>query len=319
MVLGTTSSQIWWQMVSMRLRPAKIRCCRGSQRSTPSMSLPLSGIFSTSRFFRRAVCRQLADTNDDGAINTIDVVAVQRFFLGLSIGVGNTGQYEFSPQSRAYCIACFHPNQSGLRDARHRRCRVPIRSAVTECGMRACRALGRASRRRAANEFITDALLPEIAAAALPTITIAVRGQFLDKANRPHVSPIPHGLDSGERRLALPISVATLREAMRWRVSSLRLDGVSPYRFCGDAGRSDALQGEFVAARRRLALPICGDAERSDALEGEFVAARRRLALPISAATLGEAMRCRVSSLRLDGVSPYRFLRRRWAKRCVAG
>ena len=47
----------------------------------------------------------------------------------------------------------------------------------------------------------------------------------------------------------------------------MRLDSVSPYRIRGDAGRNDALAGEFVAARRRLALPI-------------------------SVATLGEAMRC---------------------------
>ena len=82
---------------------------------------------------------------------------------------------------------------------------------------------------------------------------------------------------------------------MRRRVNSLRLDSVSPYRIL----------------RRRWVEAI--------ASQGEFVAARRRLALPISVATLGEAMRCRVSSLRLDGVSPYRFPWRRWAKRCAAG
>ena len=41
---------------------------------------------------------------------------------------------------------------------------------------------------------------------------------------------------------------------MRCGVISLRLDGVSPYQ-SGDAERSDALRGDFVAARRRLALP----------------------------------------------------------------
>jgi hypothetical protein len=35
------------------------------------------------------------------------------------------------------------------------------------------------------------------------------------------------------RRLALPNSVATLGEVMRWRVSSLRLDSVSPYQISG--------------------------------------------------------------------------------------
>ena len=48
-------------------------------------------------------CRQTAgDVNSDTAINTIDVVAIQRFFLGLSTGIANTGKYLFAPASRAY-------------------------------------------------------------------------------------------------------------------------------------------------------------------------------------------------------------------------
>ena len=48
-------------------------------------------------------CRQsAADVNGDSAINTIDVVAVQRFFLGLSTGIANTGKYQFAPTSRSY-------------------------------------------------------------------------------------------------------------------------------------------------------------------------------------------------------------------------
>ena len=43
-----------------------------------------------------------ADANGDTAVNTIDLVAIQRFFLGLTTGIGNTGKYQFSPTSRAY-------------------------------------------------------------------------------------------------------------------------------------------------------------------------------------------------------------------------
>ena len=38
----------------------------------------------------------------DSAVNTIDMVAMQRFYLGQSTGIANTGQYLFSPASRSY-------------------------------------------------------------------------------------------------------------------------------------------------------------------------------------------------------------------------
>jgi hypothetical protein len=40
--------------------------------------------------------------NGDTAINTVDIIAIQRFFLGLSTGIANTGQYQFTPVSRTY-------------------------------------------------------------------------------------------------------------------------------------------------------------------------------------------------------------------------
>ena len=43
-----------------------------------------------------------ADVNGDTSINTIDVVAVQRFFLGQVTGTANTGKYQFSPTNRTY-------------------------------------------------------------------------------------------------------------------------------------------------------------------------------------------------------------------------
>lgn len=52
-----------------------------------------------------------ADVNGDTVINTADVIAVQRFALGLTSGIGNVGVYQFTPTSRAY-LALAH-NQSG--------------------------------------------------------------------------------------------------------------------------------------------------------------------------------------------------------------
>jgi hypothetical protein len=43
-----------------------------------------------------------ADVNADGAINTVDVIAIQRFFLSLSTGTANTGSYQFTPTNRTY-------------------------------------------------------------------------------------------------------------------------------------------------------------------------------------------------------------------------
>jgi hypothetical protein len=40
--------------------------------------------------------------NGDNVINTVDVIAIQRFSLGLSTGIANTGKYQFSPASRTY-------------------------------------------------------------------------------------------------------------------------------------------------------------------------------------------------------------------------
>ena len=43
-----------------------------------------------------------ANVNGDTSVNTVDVIAIQRFFLGLSTGIGNTGRYRFIPVNRAY-------------------------------------------------------------------------------------------------------------------------------------------------------------------------------------------------------------------------
>jgi hypothetical protein len=43
-----------------------------------------------------------ADPTLDGAANTIDIVAMQRFFLGETSGIAHVGQYHFSPTNRSY-------------------------------------------------------------------------------------------------------------------------------------------------------------------------------------------------------------------------
>ena len=40
--------------------------------------------------------------NGDTAVNTVDVIAIQRFFLGLTTGIANVGKYQFTPASRTY-------------------------------------------------------------------------------------------------------------------------------------------------------------------------------------------------------------------------
>jgi hypothetical protein len=40
--------------------------------------------------------------NGVNGVDTIDVIAIQRFFLGFSTGIANTGKYQFAPASRSY-------------------------------------------------------------------------------------------------------------------------------------------------------------------------------------------------------------------------
>jgi hypothetical protein len=48
-------------------------------------------------------CRLMAgDCTAPVGINTADVIAIQRFFLGLTTGIGNCGKYQFNPASRTY-------------------------------------------------------------------------------------------------------------------------------------------------------------------------------------------------------------------------
>jgi len=43
-----------------------------------------------------------ADVDLNSSVNTVDVIAIQRFFLGLTTGIANVGNYKFTPASRSY-------------------------------------------------------------------------------------------------------------------------------------------------------------------------------------------------------------------------
>ena len=40
--------------------------------------------------------------NGNNLIDTSDIIAIQRFALGISTGIANVGNYRFSPASRSY-------------------------------------------------------------------------------------------------------------------------------------------------------------------------------------------------------------------------
>lgn len=52
-----------------------------------------------------------ADVNGDSSVNTVDTIAIQRFFLGFTAGIGNVGKFQFSPANRSY--QNITSNQSG--------------------------------------------------------------------------------------------------------------------------------------------------------------------------------------------------------------
>jgi hypothetical protein len=88
----------------------------GSYTVTPSKGplAPATGninttdVLATQRHFLGialipAGCRfSAADAVVNGTINTQDVIAIQRFFLGFTSGTGSCGQYKFTPANRTY-------------------------------------------------------------------------------------------------------------------------------------------------------------------------------------------------------------------------
>jgi hypothetical protein len=75
-------------------------------RSPGSPNIDTVDVAATQRHFFRPFllgCQlTAADVNGDGAVNTVDVIAIQRFFLGLSTGIANVGKYQFIPTNRTY-------------------------------------------------------------------------------------------------------------------------------------------------------------------------------------------------------------------------
>jgi len=61
------------------------------QRHFLNLGIPFSGCRLTA-----------ADVNRSGMVDTVDVIAVQRFFLGLISGVADVGMYQFVPAMRNY-------------------------------------------------------------------------------------------------------------------------------------------------------------------------------------------------------------------------
>lgn len=43
-----------------------------------------------------------ADVTGDGVVDTFDIVAIQRFYLGRTTGIANVGKYQFTPVNRSY-------------------------------------------------------------------------------------------------------------------------------------------------------------------------------------------------------------------------
>lgn len=52
-----------------------------------------------------------ADVNGINGIDTVDVIATQRFYLALTTGIANVGRYNFNPVNRTYSGAT--TNQTG--------------------------------------------------------------------------------------------------------------------------------------------------------------------------------------------------------------
>jgi hypothetical protein len=96
---------------------------RGTYTVTPSKAalLPTSAGINTSdviavqRYYLglgTLACPECGDVTGNGRVDTSDVVAIQRFFLGQPFGTANVGKYKFTPASRNYvATATDQPNQ----------------------------------------------------------------------------------------------------------------------------------------------------------------------------------------------------------------
>ena len=69
------------------------------------MWLPCNGISCDRRRSRTDARPNAADVNGDATVDTSDVIAIQRFALGVPTGIANTGKYQFIPASRSLFAA----------------------------------------------------------------------------------------------------------------------------------------------------------------------------------------------------------------------
>ena len=76
------------------------------------MLSPRSGI--SSRLISLTGCRFIAaDVNGDNTIDTVDVLAIQQFYLGYKSA--NVGSYQFVPANRSYPAAVTGQDRPELR------------------------------------------------------------------------------------------------------------------------------------------------------------------------------------------------------------
>jgi len=71
-----------------------------AQRQALNLGAPLTGCRLTA-----------ADVNNNSSVDTVDVIAIQRFSLGLTTGIANTGKYNCTPANRTY--SAIVTNQNG--------------------------------------------------------------------------------------------------------------------------------------------------------------------------------------------------------------
>jgi len=62
-----------------------------TQRHFLNLGAPLTGCRLTA-----------ADVNGDTSVDTVDVIDIQRFYLGNTVGIANVGNYQFAPAARTY-------------------------------------------------------------------------------------------------------------------------------------------------------------------------------------------------------------------------
>ena len=82
--------------------PTKASLAPGSSGITTADAIAIQRHFLNSPPLLTGCALTAADVTGDGVIDTHDLMAIQRFILGYSIGIANVGAYRFNPTSRTY-------------------------------------------------------------------------------------------------------------------------------------------------------------------------------------------------------------------------